>query len=200
MPVPPTPDTHGAPDKLVRSRDAAASRLALLVAGQALFGQQGYEGTTIREIGERAGVDAALIARYFGSKADLYIAAMVAEGTSQPSPDTFENLHQIVETMVTRTEEYGPGPVVQALIRTDTSEEIRRAAQARLRRRLADPLIDDMQERAVDRPQLRAEVALAALIGISLGRSLHWFDEMSSIPRDELVELAAEALGRITGD
>ena len=62
-----------------RSRDAAASKDALLQAAQTLFGEQGFEGTTIREIGERAGVDAALIARYFGSKADLYIAAVAAE-------------------------------------------------------------------------------------------------------------------------
>jgi hypothetical protein len=62
-----------------RSRDAAASKGALLQAAQTHFGQQGFDGTTIREIGERAGVDAALIARYFGSKADLYIAAVAAE-------------------------------------------------------------------------------------------------------------------------
>jgi AcrR family transcriptional regulator len=73
----PTGSTRGA--RTGRSRDAAASKDALLQAAQTLFGQQGFESTTIREIGEQAGVDAALIARYFGSKADLYIAAMVAE-------------------------------------------------------------------------------------------------------------------------
>ena len=50
---------------------------ALVLAAQDLFGQRGFESTTIRDIGDRAGVDAALIARYFGSKADLYIAAVV---------------------------------------------------------------------------------------------------------------------------
>jgi AcrR family transcriptional regulator len=47
-------------------RDAAASKQALLEAARSLFGQRGFKSTTIRDIGERAGVDAALIARYFG--------------------------------------------------------------------------------------------------------------------------------------
>jgi hypothetical protein len=50
-----------------RSRDAAASKDALLQAARTLFGEQGLEGTTIREIGERAGVDAALIVDVLGS-------------------------------------------------------------------------------------------------------------------------------------
>ena len=41
--------------KVSRPRDAAASKDALLQAAQELFGQKGFERTTIREIGERAG-------------------------------------------------------------------------------------------------------------------------------------------------
>jgi hypothetical protein len=43
---------------------------------------------TIREIGEQAGVDVAFIARYFGSKADLHIAAALcrSEPSSRRSP------------------------------------------------------------------------------------------------------------------
>jgi hypothetical protein len=57
-----------------------------------------------------------------------------------------------------------------------------------------------MTAQGVDRPQLRAEVAVSALVGISVGRSLGWFDEIRSVPRDELVALNVDALGAITGD
>src|SRR5580658_2152227 len=81
-----------------RSRDAVASRDALLRAAQSLFGQQGFESTTIREIGEQAGVDAALIARHFGSKADLYIAAVVAED-SEGVPIEYEGLEHMADVL-----------------------------------------------------------------------------------------------------
>ena len=93
-----------------RSRDAAASKDALLQAAQSLFGQQGFEGTTIREIGERAGVDAALIARYFGSKADLYIAAVAGRGRRSGTPREYEGLEQMADVVVTRADQRGPGP------------------------------------------------------------------------------------------
>ena len=182
-----------------RSRDAAASKDALLQAARALFGQHGFEGTTIREIGERAGVDAALIARYFGSKADLYIAAVMAED-AEGTPAEYEGLEQMVDAALTRADRGGPGPILQAIIRSDTSAEIRAAARDLLGPRLAGPLAARMTAQGVDRPQLRAEVAISALFGISLGRSLGWFDEIRSVPRDELVALIVDALGAITGD
>ena len=202
-----------------RARDAAASRRALFLAAQELFGQKGYERTTIREIGERAGVDAALIARYYGGKADLYIAVVTAEPVDERgvtdgadgadgAEEPYEGLALIAETLFDRTDRHGPGPIMQALIRLDTSDEIREAARGRLIRRIVDPLVASGEADGVDRPRLRAEVAVAALVGVSLGRALGWFDELQSVPRDELVELVTGALalvidgtvGNSTGD
>jgi AcrR family transcriptional regulator len=184
-------------DRTGRPRDAAASKNALLQAAQTLFGQQGFEGTTIREIGERAGVDAALIARYFGSKADLYIAAVAAED-ADGTPSEYEGLAQIADAVVTRADERGPGPIFQAIVRSDTSAEIRDAALNRLARRLVGPAVANMKAQGVDHPELRAQVACSALIGISLGRSLGWFEEIRSVPRDELVALIVDALDAVT--
>src|SRR5271170_2265833 len=108
--------TTGSPrgaDRTGRPRDAAASKDALLQAAQTLFGQHGFEGTTIREIGERAGADAALIARYFGSKADLYIAA-VAAADADRTPSEYAGLAQIAGAVLTRDDQRGPGPILQA--------------------------------------------------------------------------------------
>ena len=142
--------------KAVRSRDAAASKESLLQAAQELFGQKGFERTTTRDIGERAGVDAALIARYFGSKADLYFAAVAAEDAGEQQPREFSGLEQMADAVVSKADDHGPGPIMQALIRLDASDDIRGAALQRVRRRLVDPLVVDMADQRVDRPELRA--------------------------------------------
>jgi AcrR family transcriptional regulator len=182
-----------------RSRDAAASKDALLQAAQTLFGRQGFESTTLRDIGEQAGIDAALIARYFGSKAGLYLAAMYAED-AEGLPSDYEDLEQMADVMVARTDRLGPGPILQAIVRSDTSPEMRDAAIERLARRMLGPLAASMTAQGVDRPQLRAQVVISALIGITLARSLGWFDEIRSEPREELVALIVDGPGQITRD
>lgn len=59
-----------------RRRDAAATREAVMRAAREVFVELGYDGAGIREIGARAGVDARLIGRYFGSKEGLFIEAV----------------------------------------------------------------------------------------------------------------------------
>src|SRR6478672_4909072 len=72
---------HGARSRAARRpHDAQASRRALLAAASALFDERGYDAATIRDIGERAEVDPALIARYFGGKEGLYVATLAQEG------------------------------------------------------------------------------------------------------------------------
>jgi AcrR family transcriptional regulator len=55
-----------------RRRDAAATREAILQAATRRFAAQGYEHAGVREIAADAGVTAALVNRYFGSKEGLF--------------------------------------------------------------------------------------------------------------------------------
>ena len=65
-----------------RPRDADRTRLALLEAAQRLFSTRGYAATPVRDIAEEAGVNVALINRYFGSKEGLFLACLAATGKS----------------------------------------------------------------------------------------------------------------------
>lgn len=124
---------------------------------------------------------------------------MVAED-AEGLPSEYEGLEHMADVMVTRADRRGPGSILQAIVRSDTSADILDAAGDRLARRLVGPLVASMRAQGVDRPQLRAGVAVSALLGFSLGRSLGWCDEIRSAPRDEVVALIVDALGVITGD
>jgi AcrR family transcriptional regulator len=61
-----------------RRRDAARTRRLLLEAARRRFALAGYAATTLREIAEDAGVNVALIGRYFESKEGLFTACLTA--------------------------------------------------------------------------------------------------------------------------
>lgn len=71
-----------------RTRNAAATRNAILEAARNQFLKDGYDNTGLRAIAAEAGIDAALISRYFGSKKQLF--AEVLESTSEDPMRIFE--------------------------------------------------------------------------------------------------------------
>ncbi len=60
------------PDPSERLRDAERTRERILDAALAEFADKGYAGARVRQIAERAGVNAQLISYYFGGKEGLY--------------------------------------------------------------------------------------------------------------------------------
>src|SRR5688500_3038952 len=58
-----------------KPRSAAKTRAAILAAARSRFGTNGFDQTTIRAVAQAAGVDPALVIRYFGTKAGLFAAA-----------------------------------------------------------------------------------------------------------------------------
>ena len=61
-----------------RRRDAEATRAAILEAAKAQFALLGYDCAVLRDIAREAGVDVALVKRYFGGKEALFLEALKA--------------------------------------------------------------------------------------------------------------------------
>lgn len=70
-----------------RSRNAAATREAILLSARKRFAREGYDGASLREISADAGVDAALISRYFGGKDELFNEVLAI--ACKPNVDVF---------------------------------------------------------------------------------------------------------------
>jgi AcrR family transcriptional regulator len=183
-----------APARATKPRNAAASRDALLASAKTLFSERGFDNTTVRDIGEAAGVDPALIARYFGSKVNLYLATVTAEDADSGRPEDLETPAQLVEWFVARVDARGPGAVMQALVRSDSTPEIREAARDHLTRRLVQPLSSMLERRGVADPRVRAELAVSALVGVLLARKLGSFTSLRELDRRQLVDVLTAML------
>jgi AcrR family transcriptional regulator len=75
----------------VRSRNAAATRAAILASARKAFVRAGYDGAGVREIARGAGVTAMMVNRYFGSKERLF-AEVIAATMANPTILTPRNI------------------------------------------------------------------------------------------------------------
>jgi AcrR family transcriptional regulator len=170
----------------------ARGQQLLLAAAQLLFAERGYERVTTRDIAERAGVDATLIARYFGSKAGLYLAALRMELGDGPPPDLLEPTR--MTALLGRVDDRGPGPVFQSAVHPHEDESVQAQAREALHARLVTPLAERFAAAGVEDAQLRAELATAAFAGVALGRAGGAFPSLQKLPPEELVALLQDLL------
>jgi AcrR family transcriptional regulator len=183
-----------------RRRDAAATRGALLVAARELFDAHGFRGTTVRMIGERAGVDQALIARYFGGKSELY-QAVLADAGAQPEvvpldapPPLRRTTREVIDLLLERVDEHGVGPVLRALTQSDVDAATRDALIERLRERVIGPLTRTLHEDGTGDAKLRAELVVAMLIGVMTTRANGSMPLVAAADRAELADVVERML------
>jgi AcrR family transcriptional regulator len=168
-----------------RRHDAQASRRALLDAATALFDERGYQAATVREIGERAAVDAALIARYFGGKEGLYLAAMSEARPPAPTADPLE----LVERILRKSDAHGLGPVALAMVSPTLTEAMRDQVSEIMATRSVRPLAEALQERGVADAALRAELLVATALGVSLTRAAGALPAVRDAGPDKVLEV-----------
>lgn len=179
-----------------RRHDAGASRRCLLDAARALFEERGYDRATVRDIGERAGIDPALIARYFGGKEGLYLAALAEDERPPPSGDPASLAAQLLHHWDTR----GQSPVTRALVSTAPGEASREQARVILGERLLAPLAGELRARGIADPELRAELLVAVLAGIALTRASGMLSTLAGADLSAVLDLLGPYLDDMDGE
>ncbi|MFD4572978.1 TetR family transcriptional regulator [Streptomyces sp. NPDC058417] len=184
---------------------SADTRDRILAAAREEFSERGYEKTSVRGIAKAAGVDAALVHHYFGTKEKVFAAAVeVLFAPALAAPDAIadgpldgvgERLTRFVlgvwENPATRRPLLA---VVRSAVTNDTAAAVFRGlVVARLTRVVASRL---------DLPQaeLRAELAAAQLVGTAMLRYVIKVEPLASAEVDEIVaRLAPVVQGHLTG-
>jgi len=196
----------GSPRRSGRPAGSPPNREAILEAARRQFTERGYDSATIRGIAAGAGVDPALVHHYFGTKEDLFTAALqlptsprqVLEDVLPGDPDG------LGERLVRRFFEYwsadggAVGDSVVGLLRSamthdDAARTVREFVSREALGRIAEAL--DMPQ-----PHLRAALAGSQLIGLALARFVIRVEPIASMDVATLVGCYAPTLQRyLTG-
>ncbi|MCU1527073.1 MAG: hypothetical protein JWP75_836 [Frondihabitans sp.] len=176
-----------------KQRDAAKTRHLLLQAARQRFAYDGYSATTVRDIANDAGVNVALINRYFGNKVGLFAACLerVVEELDRPEESRL-TLERMVESLVTRVADLPSGehPLeLLLLIRTSGDEQadrIRRDTLNSYTERMAAVVGWSADDPSTRHLLLRAQIAIATAFGIALLRSSTGLEPLASATAADL--------------
>lgn len=180
---------------------AERTRGRILASARGAFARGGYEATSVRSIAAEAGVDQALVHRYFGTKQQLFLAALElpAEPGEVLAPVIAaprDRLGEVfIRTLLTLWDSDAE-PVVLSVVRTLTSSPegaslvrgfLQDLALAHLR-----PLVDDPPGSAPTRLSLVA----SQTIGVLMARKVLRMEPLASMPVEEVVALVAPTVQR----
>jgi AcrR family transcriptional regulator len=161
-----------------------------------LFDQRGYAMTSVRAIAAAAGVDAALVIRYFGSKEDLFLH--VTGVSDQIVPELVDGprdtLGERLVAAVLAPERADIRRTFIAMIRASDYDRVR----ARLRETTGRVFVDRLA-RLLEGPDapLRAQLIGAQLVGIIHNWASMVPDDISESDRARIVQLYGGAVQQL---
>jgi AcrR family transcriptional regulator len=183
-----------------RRRGLPDTRGQILQAAAAHFGASGYEATTVRKVAADAGVDPALIRRFFVNKEGLF--TQVAASVFRPDEAIAALLRGPRGRLGARLARYflgllgdvhRPGPAL-ALIRPAVTSE---HAATLMRRFLATEVLARIAAAlGADHAELRAALAASQVVGLAVARSAVGLEPLVAAPAEELVAWVAPTLQR----
>jgi AcrR family transcriptional regulator len=181
------------------------TRQVILDAARAIFAEVGFASASIRKIAVAAGVDAALVHHYFGSKEKLFlatvevpvdlpqmIAGLGAEGT--------DGLGVRLATMMLGVWESPAGAGIGAALRTALADP----ARAKMLREFVVPQLIGPLLRPLNLPpdelEVRAGLVISQVLGVITGRYLLTVEPLASMPVDVLAANVGATLQRYFDD
>lgn len=182
-----------------RKRNAEATRAAILEAAKAQFALLGYDCAVLRDIAREAGVDVALVKRYFGGKEALFVEALKASFVSDGMGgwDRATIAHDLATTLAdsphvdeARTHRF------QFLLRAATSPTTAPLLNVLVHDRFMDPIREWLGGADAD---ARARVFAASYIGFLVERLVRG-EALQGRERDIFIERAAAIFAGLMTD
>ena len=180
-----------------RSRNAAATRDAILISAIRNFARAGYDGVGVREIAGDAGVTAMLVNRYFGSKEQLFAEAVetsfatpvfIAENPRAVARDAAAAL---VARSASGTDDLAPFLIMlRSASNPRATEIVRDAIERHVGKRLARQLPEPGR-------QLRSDVVLSVISGVLLMRRVVGTHALNRHNDAQLTALLEAVIGAI---
>jgi AcrR family transcriptional regulator len=186
----------------------SGTRAAILDAARQEFGGVGFDRATIRGIAALAGVDPALVHHYFGTKDELFDAALqlpvradeIVPQVLAGDPDGLGE--RAVRTLLAIWEDEQRQTVFRAMIRSAASNE-QAAAMIReiITRQIIGPIAHAL---AMPNAELRANLVGSQIMGLMMVRFITKLEPLASATVDEVVAAVAPTIqrylvGEITG-
>jgi AcrR family transcriptional regulator len=192
--------SSGARQRSGRRPGRPDTKARILQAARAEFAAKGFDRATLRGIALTAGVDAALVHHYFGSKDDLLLAALevpfdprrVIPELTEPGLDGLGRRIAAQFVAIWDTEEMRI-PLVAVVRSSLTSEAAAAALREGLVRMIMTPIaavIDD-----ADAP-FRAQLVASQLLGLAVTRYVLRLEPLASAPPSMVVDRIGPTLQR----
>ncbi|MFF5371877.1 TetR family transcriptional regulator [Streptomyces sp. NPDC013187] len=184
--------------------ESADTRDRILTAARDEFSERGYEKTSVRGIAKSAGVDSALVHHYFGTKEQVFEAAITQSfGPALQAPKAIEEgpLDGVGERLARFFFGVWENPATRApllaIVRSALTNE---AAAAVFRRIVATQVLRRIAVQ-LDLPdaELRSELAAAQLVGTAIMRYVLKIEPLASAdPEQVIARLAPVVQGHLT--
>jgi AcrR family transcriptional regulator len=182
------------------------TREAILAAAREGFAERGFDGASIRAIATSAGVDPALVHHYFGTKDQLFLAAMNApidprELLPQALAGGPEQVGERLVRLFLSVWDSPAGTAGVALLRSAVTNEwtarlMREFVVTQVLRRALKDLDLDPKE-----APLRASLVASQVSGLGMVRYILKIEPIASAPAEVVVAAVGPAVQRyITGD
>jgi len=177
-----------------RRPGASDTRERIAVAAREKFAELGYERATFRAIGAAAGVDPALVVHFYGSKQDLFRQVMslppdVASALVEIADGHREQMgRRLAELVMASLESPATRPIVLGRIRSASSHP---DAASLVRETVIRDLTALTTAIGSDRPDIRAVLIGAHIVGIALARYVVEVEPLASLSSSEVTELIA---------
>ncbi len=182
-----------------RRPGAPDTRAEILAAARSLFAARGFGSTSVRAIASEAGVDPSLVHHYFGTKDDLFVAALeipvdprelLAHVTDEGQDGTAERVLRIF--LGVWDDPANRLPLI-GLFRSVFEP----AGERLLREGFLPVVLIPVGERlGVDHPELRMPVVASQVLGLILVRYVAAIEPVASMSADQVVATYAPVLQR----